>query len=335
MKRPKFRFGYTLVFLLLALLIHLFLLSWAGVLNHLMSLLPGSPPYAPLEVDLWPRAEAVEEEKTPEEELADYEPEEEVPEGQVVETPPTANRLEPLEKPRFLSEQDSRADQESQSIVRTPGEAAESAAPAIPGQGVDQETMPGGMREPQLEGAGPAPEEIARAERGDLSARMQAPPSPEDVSLSPSLDAMAKAVAGTGLDHLEDVIEGDSTALNTSGWDHASFFNRVKQKVEQFWHPDHEYKKRDPYGNIYGFKDRVTVLLVVLHPDGSLKHLYVMDPSGASFLDDEAYEAVQQAAPFPNVPPGLRDRKDGLVKFTFHFIVEVGSQPVFRMRRYK
>jgi len=79
----------------------------------------------------------------------------------------------------------------------------------------------------------------------------------------------------------------------------------------------------------------VTVLLVVLHPDGSLKHLYVMDPSGASFLDDEAYEAVQQAAPFPNVPPGLRDRKDGLVKFTFHFIVEVGSQPVFRMRRYK
>jgi TonB family protein len=96
-----------------------------------------------------------------------------------------------------------------------------------------------------------------------------------------------------------------------------------------------EWRIRDPYGNIYGIKDRVTVLLVVLRTDGSLRKLYVMQPSGAPFLDDEAYEAVQQAAPFPNVPPPLVDGRDGLVKFTFSFIVEVGSAPVFRMRRYR
>jgi TonB family protein len=146
---------------------------------------------------------------------------------------------------------------------------------------------------------------------------------------------MSSALAGTGLDSLDGVIEADNTALNTAGWEYASFFNRVKRKVEQFWHPDIEFRQRDPYGNVYGFKDRVTVLLVVLRGDGSLKKLYVMQPSGAPFLDEEAFQAVQRAAPFPNVPDGLKDKRDGLVKFTFHFIVEVGSAPVFRMRRYK
>jgi TonB family protein len=76
-------------------------------------------------------------------------------------------------------------------------------------------------------------------------------------------------------------------------------------------------------------------LLVVLRGDGSLKKVYVMDPSGALFLDDEAEEAIEKAAPFPNVPPGLIDKKDGLVKFTFQFLVTVGEQPIFRMRRYR
>lgn len=334
MKRPKFRIGYTLVFLLLALLVHLFVLSWAGALRHLLSLFPDSGSYEPLQVDLLPQiTEAEEEEKTPEEELDEYDPEDEVPEGQVVETPPTPNDKRPKD-PRFLSERDSTVEQESQSVVRTPGEAAQSASPAVPGSGADSETMKGGMRA-ELEGAGPLPREIAEAREGELAALERAPQSLDDISLEPNMEAMAKAIAGTGLDHLEDVVAGDSTALNTAGWDHASFFNRVKRKVEQFWHPGSEYKKRDPYGNIYGFKDRVTVLLVVLNPDGTLRHLYVMNPSGATFLDDEAYQAIEQAAPFPNVPPGLMDRDDGLVKFTFHFIVEVGSQPVFRMRRYR
>jgi len=48
--------------------------------------------------------------------------------------------------------------------------------------------------------------------------------------------------------------------------------------------------------NADNFKDRVTVLLVVLRSDGSLKKAYVMNPSGAPFLDDEAREAVENAA---------------------------------------
>jgi TonB family protein len=291
-------------------------------------------------VDLWSRDlaqdrefEQPEEEKTPEEELEEYEPEEEIPEGQVVQAPPSPDKRRP-EDARFLAEQDSRVERESASKMRTPGSGQASATPQMPDKGKDAESKPGGMITEQ-HGVAPMPSDLARAEEGEDSAEKRAPPSLADINLEPSMSAMTAALAGTGLDHLEDVIAGDHTALNTAGWDYASFFNRVKRKVEQYWHPDVEFKRRDPYGNIYGFKDRVTVLLVVLRGDGSLKKLYVMQPSGAPFLDDEAYEAVSQSAPFPNVPHGLMDKRDGLVKFTFHFIVEVGAAPVFRMRRYR
>jgi TonB family protein len=292
-------------------------------------------------VDLWGRDLArddtltapEEEEKTPEEQLDEYEPEEEVPEGQVVRAPPSPDRRRP-EDARFLSEHDSRVEHESASRTRTPGAGQASATPQLQGKGQDAETRPGGMVAEE-HGVAPLPSDLARADEGEAAAEKRAPPSLADINLEPSMSAMTAALAGTGLDHLDGVIEGDHTALNTAGWEYASFFNRVKRRVEQYWHPDLEFKRRDPYGNIYGFKDRTTVLLVVLRGDGTLKKLYVMRPSGAPFLDDEAYQAVSRAEPFPNVPSGLMDKRDGLVKFTFHFIVEVGSAPVFRMRRYR
>jgi TonB family protein len=194
--------------------------------------------------------------------------------------------------------------------------------------------MEGGLKAEQ-HGVAPMPSDLAAEEQGETASLKRAPPSLEDINLQPSMQAMASALAGTGLDHLDGVLDGDATALNTMGWKYASFFNRVKRAVERYWHPDREYRRRDPYGNIYGFKDRSTSLLVVLRGDGSLKNIYVMDPCGAPFLDDEAKEAVELAAPFPNVPDGLKDKRDGLVKFTFQFLVEVGESPVFRIRRYR
>ncbi len=333
MPGEKRRFKHLLVFVLLALLIH------AGVVIPLLSLIislqPSPEEHSPLQVDIWNRTLATdqEEEKTPKEELEEYEPIEEIPKGQVVTIDPSQNRQKP-DKPRFLAEYDSKTDKETRSRIQAPGTGAGSTSPQVPGQGQDSQTIPGGMIS-ELHGVGPLPSDLARADQGDFSADLRAPPSLENINLQPSMQAMTQAIAGSGLDSLKDVVDGDSTELNTAGWDYASFFNRVKKKVEQLWHPGVEYKKRDPYGNVYGFKDRITVLLVVLRSDGTLKHLYVMDPSGAPFLDDEAYTAVDHAAPFPNVPPGLRDKDDGLVKFTFHFIVEIGSQPIFRVRRYR
>jgi TonB family protein len=286
-----------------------------------------------VDVDLWDTEKTEpEEEKTPEEELEEYQPEEEIPEGQVVEAPPSKDRRRP-DRPRFLAEQDSRVEKETRARIRRPSTGHATSSPERTGTGMDSETSKGGM---SAEFFGPpVPADMQKSETGERAMEKRAPPSLLDINLKPSMETLASALAGTGLDHLENVVTDDATALNTASWKYASFFNRVKSRVERYWHPDMEYKRHDPYGNVYGFKDRKTALLVVLRGDGSLKKVYVMDPSGALFLDDEAKEAVEKAAPFPNVPPGLIDKKDGLVKFTFHFLVTVGEQPIFRMRRYQ
>lgn len=318
------------VALLLAILLHFLVL--VPLVQVLQAIQPERPVSGYLEVDLLDAKQAAEEERKPAKILDAYEPEEEVPKGQVVSVPPSRDTRRP-EDARFLAEQDSRVDRESRSRVQAPGTGDRTSQQSSQGTGQDSATVPGGMRADEV-GAGPLPSAFERAEGGEAAVRRGAPPSLEDVNLEPSLHAMASAISGSGLDYLDDVIDGDSTALNTLGWRYASFFNRVKREVERYWHPDKEYRRRDPYGSIYGFKDRVTILLVVLEGDGSLKNLYVMEPSGAPFLDEEAVEAVELAAPFTNVPEGLKDRRDGLVKFTFYFLVELGEQPILRMRRY-
>ena len=322
------------LFALLAILFHLSVVLPLAML--VANSLAPPPSAAARDLNVF-ELETAKEERTAQEELDEYQPKTQLPDGEVVRIPPPRDRRKPIDKPRFLAETDSRTDVETRTRFSTPGpESAVAPAPQLGGRGADWETQSGGVRE-GVEGPSPSPaaSELPREEGGAFSTALRAPFSPTDSGMRPSREAMAGAIAGSGLDHLEDVIDGDATVVNAAAWEYASFFNRVKSKVELFWKPGEEYRRRDPYGNIYGLKDRVTVLLVVLYPDGRLKKLYVMDPSGAPFLDDEAYEAVDRAAPFPNVPPGLRDKNDGLVKFTFHFIVEVGSAPVVRLRRYE
>lgn len=324
------------VALLLAILLHIVLIL--PLLHLLFSLEPEPYESERLEVDLWSRETtqlaSEEKEKTPEEELEEYEPEEKIPEGQVVQAPPSKDRRKP-EKTRFLAEHDSRVEKETRSRIRLPGIDKTAPSPELKGQGKESQTLKGGMRAAEQVLGPPPPPDLDKTGRGQSSSVQRAPPSLEDINLQPSMESIASALAGTGLDNLDGIIDGDMTALNTTSWEFASFFNRVKRQVERRWHPGTEYRKRDPYGNIYGFKDRATVLLVVLRGDGSLKKIYIMDPSGAPFLDEEAKRAVELAAPFPNVPEGLKDKRDGLVKFTFHFLVQIGAQPIFRMRRYE
>ncbi len=320
--------------LLLALLLHVAVVL--PLVHLLLTMTPDEMDSRRLAVDLWdPSAGKAEEKPTPEEMLEEYEPKEEPPDGKVVRTPKSKDRRKPDKDTPFLAEQDNRVEEESVSRLRLPGMAETSPTVKSEGEdGRDQKTVVGADKEQTTVVGPPPPPHLDRSDKGSIPEAKQAPRSLEDVDLRLSQENAAAVLKGAGLDHLEGVIEGDNTAVNTRGWEFASFFNRVKQQVERYWHPDREYDQHDPYGNIYGFKDRVTVLLVVLRGDGSLKGAYVLDSSGATFLDDEAVEAVEQGAPFPNVPEGLKDKNDGFVKFTFHFIVEVGRSPVFRMRRY-
>lgn len=174
--------------------------------------------------------------------------------------------------------------------------------------------------------------------RHEPSALKEVVPNPKlqqpTLKLQPDEQIFNEAVAGSGLSDLRDVLEGEHTALNSAAFQHAPFFNRVQKMVEQFWHPDVAIRQHDPETKIIGTKDRVTTLLVVLRPDGTIKKLYALNPSGAAFLDQEALDAVRSAAPFPNVPAGLINKTDGLVKFLFQFTIEINRKPAIRIRRY-
>jgi len=147
-------------------------------------------------------------------------------------------------------------------------------------------------------------------------------------------EEMLRALGGGANDALSEVEEGEETLLNSRRWRYASFFNRVKQQVAQNWHPDRVYRRRDPTGNVYGFKDRLTVLVVTLDPQGGLREVKLEQPSGLAFLDDEAMTAFRLAQPFPNPPRGLVDDKSGRISFRFGFLFELTRQPSFRVFRY-
>jgi TonB family protein len=153
------------------------------------------------------------------------------------------------------------------------------------------------------------------------------------IEIAPRPDVIAQALRGAFPDHLKGIKEGEQTFLNTKAWKGASFFNRVKRAVAHHWNPAQIYRRRDPYGNIYGIRDRYTLVHVTLHTDGSLKNLKVVSPSGVDFLDEEAMGALESAQPFPNPPEEVRD-KDGLIRFGFGFYFEISDRPLFRIYRY-
>jgi TonB family protein len=213
---------------------------------------------------------------------------------------------------------------------RAPGaHAGKSEAPATP-----EELSPEGGEEKSPNGVLPEKgQQHARANEGG------APPpgaKPQVPSLIPSDKQLMRSISGGGggtNDYLKDVDEGDETALNSKKWKFASFFNRVKRGVAEHWRPDIEYRRRDPSGNVYGLRDRVTVLRVSLKPDGSLANVIVEQPCGVDFLDDEAIAAFRAAQPFPN-PPRQLVEENGLIQFRFAFIFEISSSPTFKIFRY-
>ena len=109
---------------------------------------------------------------------------------------------------------------------------------------------------------------------------------------------------------MDDVDNGDETALSAKRWVYASFFNRLKRQVAQNWDPASVWRRGDPTGQVYGFKTRVTEVRVSLSADRrALAKIVVTAPCGVSELDDEAVRAFKSAAPFPNPPKELSGQR--------------------------
>ncbi|MEO6952792.1 MAG: energy transducer TonB [Polyangia bacterium] len=173
-------------------------------------------------------------------------------------------------------------------------------------------------------------------EAGDGKAQGGEAGAPKAVpNLMPTPAMLDRAIGqGSGsMDYLKNMDDGDSTALNAKKFKFASFFNRVKRQVQQEWNPATVYVRHDPTGNVYGVKDRVTVLRVNLSPAGDLIGSNVVSSSGVDFLDDEAVSAFKRSQPYGNPPKELVEA-DGQIHFTFAFIFELSGKTSFRVQKY-
>ena len=152
-------------------------------------------------------------------------------------------------------------------------------------------------------------------------------------ALIPTSEQLAHVIGGGTQDALQDIDDGEETALNSKKWRFATFFNRVKKQVSEHWHPEEAYRRRDPTGVIYGHQNRYTELRIQLKADGHLANVGVGLPSGLEFLDDEAITAFKEAQPFPNPPHQLLER-NGLITFHFGFLYDLNGPAQMRWFKY-
>ncbi len=151
-------------------------------------------------------------------------------------------------------------------------------------------------------------------------------------ALLPNLGTLARISGSPSNDYVEGVEEGEGTYLNAKEFKYATFFYRVKDSVSDEWSglATSEYRRRDPTGNIYGFKDRSTLLRIQLNMSGEIDDIRVEQGSGVDFLDTVAVEAFRRAQPFPNPPAGIADA-DGFIRFNFMFVITMSSsRGIFR-----
>lgn len=130
--------------------------------------------------------------------------------------------------------------------------------------------------------------------------------------------------ASTTDDHLKDVQTGVQTLLSTREFVYYTYYNRIKDKLRQYWEP----KIREKVSKIVrqgrtiaSTSEKITKIVIILDRKGVLEKIQVIGPSGLEDLDDAAVEAFRAAAPFPNPPKGIVE-DDGKIRIRWDFILE-------------
>lgn len=153
---------------------------------------------------------------------------------------------------------------------------------------------------------------------------------------APRIDSQATAEGGgegpsATDDHLKDVKTGMQTMLTTREFVYYSYYNRIKDKLRQYWQPKIKEKVERIFRQgrtIASTGNKITKIIIVLDDKGVLQKVQVIGPSGVTDLDDAAVEAFRAAAPFPNPPEGIVD-SDGTIKIRWDFILEADASSYF------
>ncbi|MCM2280380.1 MAG: TonB C-terminal domain-containing protein [Bdellovibrionaceae bacterium] len=128
-------------------------------------------------------------------------------------------------------------------------------------------------------------------------------------------------------DHLK-VAKGMQTLLSTREFVYYTYYNRIKDRLRQYWEPKIKEKMERVMRQgrtIASDVDRVTKCVIILDRSGTLVRVQVVGASGLVDLDEAAIEAFRAAAPFPNPPKGIVE-KDGFIRIRWDFILEANSR---------
>lgn len=120
--------------------------------------------------------------------------------------------------------------------------------------------------------------------------------------------------------YLPEIEVGDETLLNTREYVFASFYVRMKRQMEAFWNP-----QAIIYSGRLKHNQYITVVTIILEPDGKVKSARLAQTSGDIELDRAALYAVNKGAPYLNPPMALVG-PDGYIQIpNWHFIVTLGG----------
>lgn len=269
--------------------------------------------------------------------------------GQIVEQDEkSVNETKP-EDSKYLSRKDQKVEKETraaqhgkfQNAQATAGAPAPSRAPGAPSQA----RALGSRSEAKAERPNPNVEPTEKSKRKSaLAARA------DGDRAFPSLDALkpkfnqyqpaapeSASGAGGGAqasatdDHLRAPISLQ-TMLSTREFVYYSYYNRIKDKLRQTWEPKIKEKMERIFRQgrtIASSADKITKVVILLDPKGTLVRVQIVGASGVTDLDDAAVEAFRAAAPFPNPPKGIVE-PDGLIRIRWDFILEANANPASR-----
>lgn len=150
-----------------------------------------------------------------------------------------------------------------------------------------------------------------------------------DFKIGPKAETVATG-GGEGPSATDDNIDqpvGMETMLSTREFVYFSYYNRIKDKLRQYWEPKIKEKVTRIFRQgrtIASDADKITKVIIILDDKGILRNVQVVGASGVTDLDDAAVEAFRAAAPFPNPPKGIVEQ-DGLIRIRWDFILEASN----------
>lgn len=227
----------------------------------------------------------------------------EVPDGQIVDTPPPDEEKAPLQA-EYLAEHDNAVPEETRTrayevnpevLANRYSEEAQVRLEEAADLGVaDTSTgaTAGGLDEPAV-GKGPPrsmlPSMFSMTNKEGLAAPVRASSSSRSLQGAPQNDLLDERL-------------GDAVALNTKEFAGAEYYNRVKAMVNFYWKQNID--NLSP--SLRLSKSRyVTVVDVVLDGDGGLERISVLRDSGSDGIDVALVSAFRTASPFPTPPEQL------------------------------